>query len=433
MGAGGGTPELVFEDPAGPVGPLQLLPGGQLLYTLNSGGRWDEDGQIVVRALESGDSRVVLKGGTDARYVRPGYLVYAVRSTLVVIPFELPTLSARGGPMALVDGIAIGNSGNAQFSVSETGSLVYIPRTSLAPVASKSLAWVDRLGRESPIGVEPRNYIYARVSPDGRRAAVDDRQDVWVLDFDRETLTRLTSGAEQDFYGTWTPDGRDLVFASGPSGPEGPHNLYRQSANGKGGAERLTNSRVNQIPLAVTPDGHTVIFRSGTVEQFDIHALSLSAPRTDTALLSTRFSERNAAVSPDGRWIAYESDQSGRIEVYVRPFPKVDDGLSQVSSRGGSYPVWSRKSSELFYASPDGSIMAATVRTEPNFSVAPATRLFAGAYSMNEPGRTFDVGPDGRFLMIKQGASPVLNDARMVLVQNWIEELKSRVPLNVAP
>ena len=276
-----------------------------------------------------------------------------------------------------------------------------------------------------------------RLSPDGRRVAVssvEQEQDVWLWDVTRATLTRVTFEPGVDFGLAWTPDGQRLLLGSVRLG--GQINVWVQDADGTGSAVRLTDSPNQQIPSGTTPDGTRVIVHEMMpTGNRDLRLLTLAPePRLET-LLATRFEERGGVVSPDGRWLAYESDSSGRFEVYVRPFPNVGDGQWQVSTSGGVMPLWARNGGELFYVAPDGSLMA--VPTDPRAGTwsagAPTQVVKAGYFTGADTGnvsRHYDVSADGRrFLMLKEsdGQKEVPN---LIVVQHWFEELKRLVPTN---
>jgi serine/threonine-protein kinase len=289
---------------------------------------------------------------------------------------------------------------------------------------------VTRDGREEAIGAPARPYLTPRLSPDDARVAltIDDREyDVWTWDVARRLLTRLTFDPGRDFYPAWAPDGRRIFFVSGRHGV--PH-LFRRPADGTGSDEQLTDGPNVQFGMAsFTPDGTRLVFTEvvpGTGE--DVMQLFLEGTPRAEPLLQTTFAERNAAISPDGRWLAYESNEAGQEEIYVRPFPKVADGHWQISTGGGTDPVWARNGRELFYR--DGSsVMAAAVEMSPTFEVRGVVRLFDGPYLVFLGG-SFDVARDGRFLMMKEATPHDQKPASsLVVVVNWFEELKRLVPV----
>jgi Tol biopolymer transport system component len=249
-----------------------------------------------------------------------------------------------------------------------------------------------------------------------------------VWDFRRATLTRLTFGASSESFPVWTPDGRRIIYASNR---DGPPNLYWQAADGTGEAERLTKSSQLQTPHATSRDGKWVVFReigkSGS--DSNLLALALDGDRTPRTLLATPAGELNGEISPDSRWMVYESTESGRIEVYVRPWPSVADGRWQVSSNGGHAPAWNHDGRELFYIAADNQLMAVAVETKGAFVAGEARKLFdTSKYIINVGGRPYDAAPDGKRFVLSTNAVPRGETNRIVVVENWFEELKTRVP-----
>ncbi|MBI4265076.1 MAG: PD40 domain-containing protein [Acidobacteria bacterium] len=440
----GGTPEVLIAADEGQSvhGPV-MLPGGRaVLFTLLAqGGNWDQ-AEIVVQSLDSGDRRVLVRGGRDARYVATGHLVYALETTLLAVPFDADALEVAGGPVPLVEDVAnaAGITGAAHFALAADGTLVYVG--GVAALARRTPAWVDRQGREEAIKAPPRAYRYPRLSPDGTRVALDlrdEQQDVWIWHLAGETLTRLTLDPANEQYGVWASNER-IVFGSPRAGSA--TNLFMQSADGTGAAERLTESQRTQFPMAVSLDGSRLVFREDTGSgSTDLMMVSLDGERRPQPLVQTPFTEYNAEISPDGRWLAHESNESGRFEIYVRPFPNVNDRRWQVSTEGGTRPLWARSGRELFYITPAGdALMSMGIVSGPAFKVATPTKLLdTRAYyfpigtgtGQGSPGRMYDVSPDGRrFLMLKAAAdSTDAPPASITVVQNWTEELKRRVPI----
>ena len=462
----GGTPENVIKVDTGEFahGP-QLLPGGRaVLFTLARERDWDA-GQIVVQSLDTNLRQVIkVDGGTDARYVPTGHLVYARRNTLLAVPFDVTTLAVTGRPVSLVEDVArapenpIRLTGAAHFATASQGALVYVPADALdTRPRRRILAWIDRQGREDPIQVEPRAYLYPRLSPNATRVALDIRDqqnDIWILDLARPALRRLTSGPATEAYAIWTPNGQAVIFSSGRSAFEqaGPRHLFRQAPDAAGTPEQLTEGDVSHVPYAVTPDGAGLIFGEQKVNRRslpsigddlakfaepggDLMLLPLTGQRRAQSLFQTEPREMNAEISPDGQWLAYQSNKSGQEEIYIRTFPNVGTTELQVSTSGGTQPLWAPDGRELFYVS-IGTLMRVPL-TKTGSTVKPGTPVktlegpyFYGGGSL-ESGRTYDVSPDGRrFLMIKEigGVDQPTTSARFILVQNWFEELKRRVP-----
>ena len=237
----------------------------------------------------------------------------------------------------------------------------------------------------------------------------------------------LTFDPASDFYPVWTPDGRHVVFSSRRAGPA---NLYWRAADGTGGAERLTEASNNQYPHSFAPDGTRLVFVENSPGEpgFDLRVLMFGGNRQTYPLLVSEFDEENGEISPDGRWLAYQSEASGKYEIYIRPFPNVDDGRWQISTGGGTRPLWAPDGDELFYLSSGGELIAVPVQTRPTFSAGRPVLVLKRQYSVGgSSGPSYDIAPDGqRFLMIK--ADDSAQPPKLVLVQNWFEELKARVP-----
>jgi serine/threonine-protein kinase len=263
-------------------------------------------------------------------------------------------------------------------------------------------------------------------------AAQDQELDIWVWDLGRTTLTRVTFDPDFDSYPVWTRDGLRLIFSSHRGGTR---NLFWQAADGTGTVERLTDSPNNQNAAAVSPDGRRLIFTEtapNTGE--DVMQLELDGSHRVTPLVQSPSIERNGMVSPDGRWLAYESNESGRFEISVRPYPDVNRGHWQVSTNGGTRPLWAPSGQELVYVSPTGAIMRVGVERAPTWSATPPAQLVKEGYATNSAslsGRSYDIAPDGqRFLLIKEGAGvdETAAPASLVVVQHWLDDLKRLVP-----
>ena len=388
--AGGSTTVLTRPDRAhGEADHLwpELLPGGRaVLFTITAVTGGLDAAQVAILDLQTGMRTIIVRGGSHAHYVpsgpgspkraerEGGHLVYAAEGTLRAVPFDLARLETRGTPVPVVPDVVTTAAGAVDAVVASDGTLAYVSagRGVTGANAPRTLVWVDRQGRETPIPAPPRAYTYPRLSPDDTRVVVyanDQEQDLWLWDLARATLTRLTFEPAQDSNPVWTPDGRRLLFNSTRAGES---NLYVQAADGTGSATRLTEGANAQYPTGTTAQGTRVVFTETTPTRArDLRLLKLT-PTPETAgqgrgepvepprvepLLETRFDERGGIVSPDGQWLAYESNSSGRYEIYVRPFPNVGDGQWQVSNAGGVQPLWARNGQELIYVSLTGALM----------------------------------------------------------------------------
>ena len=442
--AAGGEPKVVMKpDPGRNEAAFFFpwaLPGGRgLLITILSqtAAGTADNGQIAWLDPRTGKRKILVRGGSHAQYVKSGHLVYAAAGSLRAVPFDLRRLEVVGDAVPVVEGVNTTLAGEGQFAVSDTGTLMYVPGIATGTGPQYTLVWVSREGREEPIDVPPRAYIYPRISPDGTRIALDIRDqenDIWIWDVKRQTMARLTFDPGLDRAPVWTPDGRRVIFSSQRGGLASGGNIFWQAADGSGTVERLTESPNAQYATSVSPDGAKVLLRDDSPKtRRDVGMAAPGANRQTQPLLQMPFDEENAEVSPDGRWLAYQSNESGQSQVYVRPFPQVDSGRWQISTTGGSRPAWARSGRELFYLDNNNLMMAVPVQTSPTFSAGNPAKLFETRYLVPNNARTYDVSADGqRFLMIKSttnareaGAAP----PNIVVVLNWFEELKQRVPV----
>jgi serine/threonine protein kinase len=445
ISANGGTPESLVKAKSNYLGYPQILPGGKsVLYTTINNASLQ--GKIMVQSLKSGETKELF-AGFIAAYVPTGHIVYGSPNTNVAfaIPFNLDRLEVKGGGVPVLEG-----PGSA--SISNSGTLVYIP-TSSAATPKRTLVWVNRQGKEEPLSTAPNEYWFFRISPDGKRVALTGgatggKGDIWIWDVVRETMTRLTFD-EVSRIGNiplWTPDGKRILYPL-PRKNDPLSDIYWKASDGTGEAEKLASSPDRALfPWSWSKDGKTLVIMEATESplQNDIGILSMEGDHTRKPLLQVKHGEDAFRISPDGRWMAYESNESGKQEVYVRPFPDVNKGRWTVSTSGGNSPLWSPDGRELFYHIADAA-MAVAVETEPTFKPGKPTVLFRGAYFqlhvISDTGRSektpWDINPDGkRFLMMKEVTAtdkPAAAETprKINIVLNWLEELKQRVPAHV--
>jgi len=399
----------------------EVLPGGKaVIFTVFTNTNPD-DAEIAVQLLDTGQRKVVVKGGTYARYAPSGHLVYIRNGTLLAMPFDLKRLETTGPPVPLLEGVQEGPSGVGQFSIANNGSLVYLP-SGTGGADTSTLVWVNRMGVPEPLKAPPRPYRLPRLSSNGQQLAVsifDAENEIWIYSFAQDTLTKLTFGAGAGNL-IWTPDGKRVVFASGGSGPT---NLFLKAADGTVDEERLTKGNYPQNPGSFTPDGRSLLFHEVHPTGMEIWVTPLEGDRKPRAL----HQGATPKLSPDGRFVAYLSAESGRFEVYVQPFPS-PGAKYQISTEGAREIVWALNG-ELFYRVGD-KMMAVEIKTQPSLTVGKPHLLFQG-YVVNrgEGVPNYDVTADGqRFLMVQPNPQPAAS-AQIILVQNWLEELKRKVPV----
>ncbi len=405
----------------------QYLPDGRsILFTVGTGGSWD-DARIEVLKIDSGERTVVIQGGSDARYVPTGHLIYQRGGALLAVPFDVNASAVGGRPTTVVDTLlpSTNNTGSAQATFSNAGSLMYVAGG--AGSSERTLRWVDRAGTEQRLPLPGRSYRHPRLSPDGQRIVLDidegNKSDVWIYDLPRGTLTRSTFDGLSQF-SAWSGDGRKVMFLSANGAPP---NLFWKNADGSGVAEQLTTGRHQQRPGNWAAAGDVFAFSdSDPMTGWDLWTLSLKGGRKAQPFVQTPFNETTPGFSPDGRWIAYQSDESGRTEVYVQPFPGTGSKIL-VSTDGGAEPVWSGDGRELFYRNGD-HMMAASITVQADLRIAKPERLFDKRTWTLTGARNYDVTRDGRrFLMIME--SDQVAAANHINVElNWFDELKRLVP-----
>jgi eukaryotic-like serine/threonine-protein kinase len=445
VSAAGGTPEVLTrpDHAQGEADHLwpEILPDGlAVLFTITSQTGGIDSAQVALQDLRTGTRKILLRGGSDGHYVagqlgsrngEGGHLVYVAAGTLRAIPFDLTRLETHGTAVPVLSRLVTTGNVAGDFATASNGTLVYVDAPGSLAANARTLVWVDRTGQEKPVAAPPRAYIHARHSPDGTRVALastDQESDLWVWDLGT-TFNHLTTESGGDWFPVWAQDGRRIIFSSNR---DGVFNLWWQAADGTGAAERLTTSGNGQLPTGITPDGTAVVFFEVTPTRgTDLLQLALDGTRRVTPLLQTKFDERNGIVSPNGRWLAYESNSSGPYQIYVRPFPNVSGGLWQVSTAGGSKPLWAPSGRELFYFGADGTLLRVQVEARgATWSAGAPMKLLERRYYTGGIGRTYDVSADGkRFLMIKApGTDASAAPPALIVVQHWDEELKRLAP-----
>jgi hypothetical protein len=436
---GGGEPEeltALEEGESGHIWPSIIDGRDAVVFTISApNGQPLTTGQLAVLDMESGEVTRLGLEGVSPRYVQTGHLVYAASDGSVrAVPFDAGSLTVTGSTVPLLEGVAVKPRGAAAFDISDDGRLVYALGGAGGGI-ERSIVWVDRQGREEPIDAPVQPYMYVRSSPDGRRLALDMRGDddlISIWDFAAETLQPMILGAGGYQYPTWTPDGSRVAYATG----EG---IYWKASNDTGEPELLSDRAGREgdvTPYFFTPDGASLVFRAqGSNGDSDLAMISVEGDQSEVWRLDGDYAERNAVLSPDGRWMAYQSNQSGEYEVYVRPFPEVESDVVQVSNSGGAYPTWSPDGSELFYvqlgAAPQ--MISAPLTAEGgdgSFAFGSREVLMDWPYLILNSGRNYDVSPDGRFLAITTGGDTGAGEAaspEITVVLNWFEELRERM------
>ncbi len=374
--------------------------------------------------------------GDNACYVPTGYIVYALANNLLAVPFHPNTFRTTGEAVSMIEGVfRIMALYSPNYAVSDSGTLVYIPQE-VNGTTKCNLVWVDREGKEEVLNAEPSVYSAPRISPDGKRIALSiataKNANIWIWDLVRKTPTRLTFDVTLDSSPIWTRDGKRILFASQRGGWV---DVYWTSADGTGGVKHLGGApAMHSWPSAWSSDEKNLILTQATGGNYDIGVVSMGGEPKWRPLLNRNFNETQPQISPDGKWMAYTSNESSRNEVYVLPFPPAESGNRlQVSIDGGDSPLWSRDGLELFYRNGD-AVMAVPVKEGSAFSLGSPKLLFREQYVSSVPDAVnWDVSPDSkRFLMIREvggGQSMGANPRKINIAVNWLEELKQRVPV----
>jgi Tol biopolymer transport system component len=437
--AGGGAPQpLVQRALTGGLSHRwpQALPGGKaILFTSEIPGSLENNASLDVLTLSTGQQNTVLRGGYFGRYLPGGYLVYMHEGVLFGVGFDLERLQVRGTPVPLLDDVACDPTiASAQFAFSETGAFVYL--TGSGALQGRRLAWLDSSGTIQPLALAAGPYLWPRLSPDGSRVAMAGAPaaplDLWVYDWQGDRMSRVTFSTNANRAPVWSPDGKHIAFGS-----SGYIGWVR--ADGAGGEQRLLETGSPALPSDISRDGRRLaFFQFSGQPNFDIWTapLDLGDPDHPKAgkpelFLGTPAMERAPAFSPDGRWMAYESTESGNSQIYVRPFPS-GSAQWQVSAGGGQFPFWSRDGRQLFYETLDNHIMVADCAAKGESFEAGKPRLWSPRRIVaTYPYNNLDLHPDGKRFLVFPAADASGESASSVhatFLLNFTDELKRRIP-----
>ncbi|MCJ7753410.1 MAG: protein kinase, partial [Thermoanaerobaculales bacterium] len=418
---GGEAEELTQPDPA--VGELNHswpdhIPGTSAVVFTSFRLPLSES-RIELLDLATGERRLLVENGVFGRYVDSGHLLFVREKVVLAAPFDPQKLELTGSPVpVLEDAFVAPYEGNSQFSVSDTGTLIHAPASLLEP--PREVVWVDREGSEEILLEADRRYSAPSLSPDGRSIALtvdDGNPDIWVYQLDRQVLNRLTFSPRSEHTPTWYPDGRRIAFVLDAP----PFHVYAVPADGSGEPMPILESPIDSYAEAISADGRWMVVRQlSSDEDLNLGLLEIDGGQEVRPLRKTRFEEKFATLSPDERFVAYESDESGRSEIYIQSFP--EPGVrTQVTRDGGQAPVWAGNS-ELFYWQGD-RLFAVAVRTTPALTIGEPEALFTVSRYTTTTSREYDVSADGRkILMVKVPEASKPREVQIVL--NWFTELE---------
>jgi serine/threonine protein kinase/Tol biopolymer transport system component len=434
VSAAGGTPEVVVPSSQNELGSPQMLPTGRhILYTVAAGLDWDK-GSIMVHELGSSEPKKVVSSGSDARYVPSGHLLYAQQGVLMAAAFDLERLEVRDEAVPVLEGVrratVVAGSPAAQFTVSNSGSLAYLPGPAKLNVGTFDIALLDRRDSITRLNLPPNPYAFPRFSPDGRHLAVgveSESADIWIYDLSgTSSLRRLTFGGKNRLP-TWSGDSRRVAFQSDR---DGDHAIFWQPADGSGAAERLTKPEKDQVhwPYDWSPSGETMLFGVQDGNTYSVWTLSRTEKKVQPFGGIRANQALSANFSPDGKWVAYSSNPSGPSVILVQPFP-ANGSVYQVGT--GINPFWSSDGRHLYYSpGPTGFFHEVRVQTNPGFSVSnpvPVPRSRA-LLRLGFPAN-YDVAPNNQqFAIVVDTGAVAAGSATIDIVLNWFEELKQRVP-----
>jgi serine/threonine-protein kinase len=405
------------------------------MYAVQIQSKAYDTGRIDIVSLGTGERKTLVEGGAFPRYASSGHLLYIREGTLQAAPFSPARLEVTGPPRPVLENVLSStggqevSDGSAQYDLSPSGLLAYRIGTPFR--GDQEMVWMDREGQRTPVGIKPGAFSSPAISPQGDRVAVaieaGSGTDLWIYEIERGTLSRLTFDGAESSYPIWSPDGMELIFSSTRDG--GVPNLFRVRADGTGQATRLTTSAKPQFPTSLSRDGRTLLLMErDPTGGWDVMQLRM-ADATETPIVNTTSLEGGGVFSPDGRYVAYVSDESGKFEVFVRPFPG-PGGKWQVSVDGGGLVRWSPDGRELAFCDGRTVFVVPTETGGGGFRAGKPRRLFDVGFQVDLAGSNFVFAPDGkRFLLVtpprNQANSP---EASVTLVFGWLDELRRLVP-----
>jgi serine/threonine-protein kinase len=408
----------------------QILPGGgAVLFTSHtSGGNYDE-AHVDVWSLADGKRKNVHRGASWARYLPTGHLIFLHQSTLFAVPFDLERLEKRGTPAPVLEDVAFLQG--ALLDTSAAGGLIYV--NGRQSVDQSTIQWLDKEGKTLPLRAAPAAYSYPRFSPDGKRLAVNigdaGNSDIWVYEWERDTMSRLTFGAEPEYASIWSPKGTYIYYSVVGQG------LFRLKADGSGKPEKVLGSNAITRSHSFSPDGKWLAYMEVAGGRPDLWTVALDADGAEAkagkpqAFLKTPFVEVDAMFSPDGKWLAYASNESGRYEIYVRPFPDTG-GKWMVSNGGGSDPVWSRNGREIYFHGGDSRLMVSTYAAKGGAFAASKPEVWSSRQLTSMGVANFyDLSPDGKRFAVADRMAGEERPAKVAFLFHFFDELKRRVPV----
>jgi Tol biopolymer transport system component len=401
----------------------RFLPDGRHFLYLVRGSR-KEDQWLEIGTLGSGETRRLIEAESGAFYAPPGYLLFVRGGSLLAQPFDAAKLSFTADPIPVAEEIGM-NAGSSYhaFAVSEAGMLVY----RVGGLAARSLTWFDRAGRQVAVLGKPGEITNPEISPDGKKVVFErepsqgSTAELWAMDLARETQARLTFGSTDEFEPIWSPDGSRIFFASFR---DESVSIFVKDASGAAGEEALLTTHTMKDLMDVSRDGRFLAFCEESPEtQLDLMVMPLTGDRTPRPFAKTRFVECQARFSPDSKWLAYASDETGRSEVHVQSFPG-PGGKWQISTNGGGQPQWSRDGKEIFYMGFNGSIMVTPIETRGD-AIEPGTpvRITDTGLGFSTVRNHYSVSPDGQRILVSLRAGNTVSPP-MTVVLNWTADLK---------